>query len=415
VLSPNSYIWTLLVPVLAVALLAPVAVGPLTRLLMWPFTRSARAGAILVRASALTARRRTAATATPVLLTVGLSLSLLAATDSVNEARDKGLRNQVSADYALTPDGTPGISQEVIDQVAGIDGVRVAAPILTTIYTRDDDRLEENDGLVVDPVALADTFHLDVVDGALSDLDDDTIVVAEAWGLDVNARVEVLMADGSTPTFRVAATYRALRGQDVAYLSSKWAQTGRYARNGLVRRAYLTWAPGGDQAATLAAVRAAVTGSGARLMSTEELVASESAFSRKLIAVRQRSVAGIVVLFCFIAIVNTLLMATADRRRDLAVLRLAGATPRQVLTVFVGESLLVAGIGVVLALLASALSLAGLWVALTRLFGTTPLVIPYGVVAGIAAIATLLAVLGTVLPVRASLRARAVALAGVRE
>ena len=50
-------------------------------------------------------------------------------------------------------------------------------------------------------------------------------------------------------------------------------------------------------------------------------------------AVRQRSVAVIVVLFCFIAIVNTLVMAATDRRRDLAVLRLNGATRRQTLLV----------------------------------------------------------------------------------
>jgi putative ABC transport system permease protein len=107
-----------------------------------------------------------------------------------------------------------------------------------------------------------------------------------------------------------------------------------------------------------------------------------------------------VVLFCFIAIVNTVLMATADRRRDLAVLRLGGATPRQVLTVFVAESLLIAGIGVVLAVGASAVDLTGLWLALRQLFGPVGLVIPCGTVAAIAVTATLLALCGTILPAR---------------
>jgi putative ABC transport system permease protein len=94
--------------------------------------------------------------------------------------------------------------------------------------------------------------------------------------------------------------------------------------------------------------------------------------ARQLTAVRQRSVALIVVVFCFIAILNTLLLATADRRRDLAVLRLAGATPRRVIAYFAAESLLVAGIGVLLPLAASALNLAALWAALHGLFGATP-------------------------------------------
>jgi hypothetical protein len=189
-------------------------------------------------------------------------------------------------------------------------------------------------------------------------------------------------------------------GHGQAVVPPRYAPTGRYARNGLARRAYVWLSPGTDRATAEAAIRTVVAGQGATLVTTAQLVASETAFSRRLVAVRQRSVAGIVVLFCFIAIVNTVLMATADRRRDLAVLRLGGATPRQVLTVFVAESLLIAGIGVVLAVGASAVDLTGLWLALRQLFGPVGLVIPCGTVAAIAVTATLLALCGTILPAR---------------
>ena len=415
VLVPNDYIWTLLVPVLAVCLLAPVAVGPLTRLLTWPFCRSQGATAMLVRAGALSARRRTAATATPVLLTVGLATCVLGATDSVNQARDQGLRNQTAAEYAITPHGTPGVSQSVIAKVAAVPGVKVAAPILTTIYTRDEDRLEENDGMVVDPAALTSVFRLKVTQGSLAGLNDRTVVVPDVWHLDLGSRMEILMADGRTARLRIAAIYHALRGEDVAYLPPAFAGSGRYARDGLSRRAYLSFAPGTNRDAAVAAVRAALAGAGATLRTREELVASESAFARHLIAVRQKSVAGIVVLFCLVAIVNTLLMATADRRRDLAVLRLGGATPRQVLTVFAAESVLVVGIGLVLSVVAAGLNLCGLWVALNRLFGPTGLVLPYGTLLAIAAVSAVLALLSTVLPAAAVMRGRAVGLAGSPE
>ncbi|GAA4707757.1 ABC transporter permease [Phytohabitans rumicis] len=414
-LVPNKYVPTLLVPILAFALLAPVLVGPLTRLLMAPFGGARGAGAMVVRESALTSRRRTAATAVPVLLTVGLAISLLGATDSINEARDSGLRNQVSADYVLTPDGSPGINRAAVEKIAAVPGVQVVAPVLTTLYTMDGDQLQENDGYAVDPAALSRTLNLPVIEGSLDDLTDDTIVVAQSWGYELGQPVEVFMADGTTVSLRVAAVYEALRGQDIGYLTQKYAGTGAYARNGLARRAYVSLEAGTDPTAALAGMRAAVDGLGAQVLSTEDLVATESAAARQLTAVRQRSVAVIVVVFCFIAIVNTLLMATADRRRDLAVLRLAGATPRQVVAFFAAESLLVAGIGVVLALMASALNLAGLWVALTGLFGTTPIVVPVGIVAGIAAVAALLAVLGAVLPTATALRTRAVALTAARE
>ncbi|MFE9905731.1 ABC transporter permease [Streptomyces achromogenes] len=415
VLSPTVYVVALMVPVLAAAVLAPLAVGPLTRLLMWPWRNSAGPTALLVRESALTARRRTAATAAPVLLTVGLAFSLLAATDSLGAARDSGLQNRVVADYALAPDGTPGISPEVVDRVAAVPGVKITAPLLTTIYQKDEDRYDENDGLVVDPAALKRTMDLKVVEGSLDALDADSMAVADLWHLDLGSTQTLLMADGSTVRLKVAAVYKALHGEDVAYLPPRFAGTAAYARDGLARRAYITLDPGTDRDAATAAIRKAVAGSGATFMTRDELVASETEYARHLTEVRQRSTAVIIMVFCFIAILNTLLMATADRRRDLAVLRTAGATPKQVLRFFLAESLLVSAIGAVLALAATAVNLAGLWGALLQLFGTTPIVAPYAVVAGVTLVSALLAVVGTVLPVGAALRARAVELIGVRE
>ncbi|MEO3743139.1 FtsX-like permease family protein [Plantactinospora sp. B5E13] len=126
-------------------------------------------------------------------------------------------------------------------------------------------------------------------------------------------------------------------------------------------------------------------------------------------------VLGIAIVFCFIAVVNTLVMAAADRRRDLAILRLAGATPGQTLRVFAAESLLVVGVGVLLAAGASAVNLAGLRLALGQLVGPTPVTVPWGTVAVITATGAVLALLGALLPIRLALRSGPVELAGIRE
>ncbi|MDA3649005.1 ABC transporter permease [Saccharopolyspora indica] len=406
VLSPTTYVLSLLVPVFAAAALAPLAVRPLAKVLVRPFRRSTGPTAVLVEQSVLTSRRRSAATAAPILLTVGLTFSLLAATDSLGAARDSGLHNRIRAEFALAPEGTPGISQEVVDRVARIDGVRIAAPLLTTIYTRDEDRVDENDGLVVDPAALRHTVDLTVTGGSLDDLDSGSMVVADLWGVPAGSTVPVLMADGQQVELRVAATYRARPGEDVAYLPPRFAGTAAFARDGLARRAYISLEPGADRDAATTAIRAAVAGTGAGFRTADELAASETAYARHLTEVRQRATAVIIMLFCFIAILNTLLMATADRRRDLSVLRQVGATPGQVVRFFLAEALLVAGIGVVLAFTATAVNLAGLWGALLQLFGTAPIVVPYPAVIAVTAVSTLLAMIGTVLPVGAALRTR---------
>ena len=163
-------------------------------------------------------------------------------------------------------------------------------------------------------------------------------------------------------------------------------------------------------AAKPAAIRKAVAGAGASFVTRDQLVSAKSAYSAHLIEVRQRSTALIIVLFCFIAILNTLLMATAQRRRDVAVLRAVGATPRQVLWFFVAESAVVMAIALVLAGAATAVNLSALRIALRQLFGSAPMSVPWLVIAGIAAVSGLLALAGTVLPVVTALRARTISL-----
>ncbi|MEU0597438.1 FtsX-like permease family protein [Streptomyces sp. NPDC006393] len=421
VLSPTTYVISLTIPVVAAAVLAPFAVGPLTRALMRPWRNSSGPTAMLVREGAVTALRRTAATAAPIALTVGLAFSLPAATDSIGAARGGLAQNQVAAPYALTGDGTPGVSPAVAEKVARIPGVRVATPLRTTFFTKNDcgsycgGGMDVNDAVVLQPSALRDVFSLRITAGSLARLDDSAMVVADSWHWDVGSRVTVHLPDGTRAALRVAATYHAVRGGDVAYLPELFAAGAAYARDGLLDAAYVSFAAGTDREQAVAAIGEALRGSGTKLVTRHQLMSSESTYSLRLIKVRQQSTAVIILLFCFVAVLNTLLMATADRRRDVAALRTAGATPRQVLRYFVADALLAVALGLVLALAATAVNLGALWVALLRVFGVGPMRAPLGVVAAIAAIAGLLALIGTVLPVRAALRARTLHLVTARE
>jgi putative ABC transport system permease protein len=416
VLVPTRYIGILMFPILAFALLAPVVVGPMARLLTVPLAGLRGASGMLVRESALTAVRRTAATAAPVLLTVGLSISLLGAAATIDKAKDSGRRNQVVSDFVVTPDGTPGVNEAVAERVRAIPGVDVVSALPTMVYAKDDDRLAEYEALIVDPSAVAGTLKLPVEEGSVADLSDDTIVVTDDWGVDLGQSVEVTFADGTTSSLKVVAILGATSGSnDVAYLSSRYAGMAKYAFSGLARRLYVTAKSGTDPAAVGTALTAATAGLGARSLPAKDWLGEESSENSQTSTLGMVLVLGIAVIFCFIAIVNTLVMSTSDRLRDLAILRLAGATPRQALGVFAAESLLVVGVGVVLAIGASAVNLFGLWVALGQLVGATPITGPVGLVCLIVLISAVLAVLGAVVPVRLALRSGAVELAGIRE
>jgi putative ABC transport system permease protein len=126
-------------------------------------------------------------------------------------------------------------------------------------------------------------------------------------------------------------------------------------------------------------------------------------------------VLGIALLYTGISLANTMVMATSDRVRELAVLRLAGATRWQVLRLVSAEALMVVMVGGLLGALVAGLNLMGMWMALGLLSVYTSIEIPWATLAAALGACAVLAVISAVAPASLSLRHRAVELAGVRE
>jgi len=115
--------------------------------------------------------------------------------------------------------------------------------------------------------------------------------------------------------------------------------------------------------------------------------------------------------FTSIAVVNTLLMIALRRRRELGLLRLVGATPRQVRSMARWEAALIIAIGLGIGLAIAATALLPLSHALNDGLPYIP-VRPFAAIVGGTA---LLAVLALALPTRRMLRARPVEALGLGE
>jgi putative ABC transport system permease protein len=113
---------------------------------------------------------------------------------------------------------------------------------------------------------------------------------------------------------------------------------------------------------------------------------------------------GLVIAFTAIAVVNTLAMSTADRTRELALLRLVGTTRRQILRMLRLETLTALTIA---AVFGTALSVATLTAFSIGMTGTAAPHIPLTTYASVLAAAAALALTATALPARAALRQRA--------
>ncbi len=126
-------------------------------------------------------------------------------------------------------------------------------------------------------------------------------------------------------------------------------------------------------------------------------------------------VLGTALLHTGISLANTMVMATSDRVRELAVLRLVGATKWQVLRLVGAEALLVVTVGGVLGALVAALNMAGMWSALRLLSVRASVEVPWASLAAVLGACAVLAVTSALAAAAVSLRRRAVEVAGVTQ
>jgi putative ABC transport system permease protein len=162
--------------------------------------------------------------------------------------------------------------------------------------------------------------------------------------------------------------------------------------------------PGADPATVTAALRAAVSGSGAHVLRRAQWLAASAPRTDGQTRTGFLMVLGIALLYSAIALANTMVMATSDRVRDLAVLRLAGATTWQVLRSVAAEALLVVAVGAVLGAAVAGLNLLGVRAALGALSVPSPVIVPWQAVGVIVGGCALIAVTSAVLPARWALR-----------
>ncbi|RAO33942.1 hypothetical protein PSN13_02809 [Micromonospora saelicesensis] len=391
----------------AVALLAPILVQPFTRLLAWLPAQLPGATGMLVRENAAAGVRRTAAIAAPVLVTVALAGSLLGATATISEAKVAEIRDQTRADLIVQAgDAAAGFDSRTVTQVRQVPGATVTASATTAVYTLEEGTaLIRSDAHAVDPRELAVARRLPVRSGDLADLDDSSIVVNDEWAQrTVGERVDVWLGDGTKVSLRIAAVIAAGTGNNGVFV------TPRNAPGVAPDRLDVTWAVGADTIAGAAAVRAALQPTGAEVQSRAEWIQSEYPSSSRQTRVGYLVVLGIALIYTGIALGNTMVMATSDRVRDFAVLRLVGATNRQILVLVGVEALTVVAVGAVLGTIVTALNVLGIWGSLAALSVWSTVVLPWQTLAATLGVCAVIAVAASVLPAIGALRTRPVEL-----
>ncbi|MEU9300880.1 ABC transporter permease [Streptomyces sp. NPDC048269] len=398
-LHRKTYISRPMLLIVAFALLAPVLVRPLVRLMGWLPALLPGAGGMLIRENAAAGIRRTAAIAAPVLVTVALAGSLLGTTATLNEARAAETRQHTTADFVLTG-GAGGFDPTAVERVRAVPATEVSASAPTAVHVVEEGvALIRSDARAVDPAALARTTELPVTAGRVADLDDNSVIVTEEWERHtVGSTVDVRLGDGSRKPLRIAAVMSIGTGNNGAYITPANAPGAR------VDRIDVRLAPGADAAAVGSALAEAARQAGGRVLTKDQWVAAEYPETKRTTRMGLLLVLGIALLYTGIGLANTLVMATSERAGEFAALRLAGATRWQVLRLVAGESLTVVLAGAVMGGLVAVLNLAGIRAALGLLGVRSGMVIPWDALGATAGACAALAVVSAAVPAGVLLR-----------
>ncbi|RFU38311.1 ABC transporter permease, partial [Actinomadura logoneensis] len=358
-------------PPLARAAIAVVAV-PL---------RASRGTGELAAANLRTSARRLASVVTPLTLMIAMTGTLLFAQSTLTGAAEAQVRAGTAADYRVGP----AVPAATADALRRVPGVRAVTQVVHSRVRAVDSPYSVQG---VTPGGLRETMDLDVRDGSLDRLGPGTVAVRDGIGMKVGDSVAFALADGTRVTEKVVAVYG--RGLGFGDLTLPYDLVAAHSDSPL--GTVLVSAPR-VPADTLRRVLPPGVSLATR---AEANRGTDNASAVNYLAL------GLVVAFAGIAMVNTLAMAVAGRSRELALLRLAGATRRQVLRMLRWETLAVALIGSVLGTVITFWTLTSYSAGMTG--DATPHVPLPGLLAILAA-ATLLALAATALPARAALRA----------
>jgi putative ABC transport system permease protein len=400
------------------ALLGPMLARPGGWVLGAILARLARVTGQLAQANTVANPRRTASAAAPLMLTVTLACTLLFGAATIAKIQLDRTTQSLHAQYLVVAGAGPGLPPSVSDAVAQVPGVGAAVGVVSTSIVlaapSNEGPAEDQSAFGVEPAHLTDVLDFGVQQGSLGDLQGDTVAirarVATQHGWKLGDAVPAWFADGTATSLRMVAVFSDSSPDASALLPR--ALAAQHASQGLDQTVYVTVAPGADQSRVEGGLR------GLSQQYPTLQVVPRSAYLAQLSnptfdqQLPLYVLTGLVVIYTAIAIANTLIMATAERSREFALLRLVGTTRAQVVGMIGWEAAIVVLMGVLLGTIISAVAL----LQLSRtLAGTVDVALQPAVYAAIVLSCAVLGFAASLLPARLALQARPIHAIGTRE
>jgi len=396
--------------VVAAAFLGPIVAYAVARLLAPALAALSPVGGFLASANLGAATRRFSSASTPLVLTIALTCTLFFSTTTIDHATTQQRRAGLTGQLAITSAG-PGLPAAALADTRAMPGVRSAVALTSTTLGPSlgvpDDTLPAQ----ILTGGQGGGLNAGVIGGSLSALHGNAIALgrhrADAAHARIGDRVAIMLGDGTRTHATVVAIYTRELAFGDALLAPELAaghQTTPLLSTILIRT--------GQPAAVARRLQALDQRyPGLHVSDSASLVTATDA-DNELNHWFGPFFVAMIFAFTSIAVLNTLIMVALRRRRELALLRLVGATTRQVRSMARWEAILIITIGLSIGLAIAATALLPLSRAFTG--GLQPYA-PAGWFAAILGVSALLALVALSVPTRRALRTPPVEAIGIRE
>ncbi|MGH2550180.1 MAG: ABC transporter permease, partial [Thermomicrobiales bacterium] len=323
--------------------------------------------------------------------------------------------DRATADYVVISN-SPGIPTEIVGEIQALPGVETASGVTVSPVTAlkshgNWDEYLEFTGAGIDPATIGQVLDLDVRDRSLADLSPTSVALARMTAEQLDAKIgdqfDIVFADGFRATLTVSAIFNNGLGFPDLAVSNDLLLT--HALEPAVQEIYVD---GSDSKVRTELEQLSTSLPTLEVLSSSEYVgtinqsAVDGAWAIYLIV-------GVSVLFAAISVINTMAMSTSERTREFSLLRLIGATNRQITLMVLSEAIIVLVIGVGLGIGISWLSMVP---ASNAMVGNlSAITIPPLETGIVVTIATVIAVAAHLLPARFALRLDPIESIGVKQ
>ena len=387
--------------VVGALLVAPILIAPAARTVGGLLRRLRGAPGLLAEQNARRNPRRSAATATALVVGVAVVSLFTLFTASLSATLDDQVRSGMTADLVVSAPSFGGgrLSPRLVDQLGALPQVRTAVGLGGGPVKVDG---KTTTVVATEPGALGAVMRVDVEEGSLQRLGNRAIAVSrhqaddEHWRL--GTPVSLTFAGGRQVAVTVGAVYAdSDLLSDIVVPSALWdSQTLQPTESAVL----INTAPGQSTAAARRAIAPLADRNSGDLQSLSQYASASTGPLDTLLNIVYVMLA-LAILIALLGIANTLSLAVYERRAELGLLRAVGEARRQVRSMLRLESLILATFGTALGLVVGgALG----WVMFTTVSGDGVFAVPATQLVVIGVLGSAAGVLAALRPARRAAR-----------